>query len=199
MSRNNKSLLILVAAGVIAYLFYLGLYYAQTAYDKWMQPWAYSTTAAEKRLVGKWTGNYTDPDRKTHTLQIEIFEPQSAEKRWQQVTRRHHRGSRSRKSRNTFNGIGYIISEQKTDSMQVVSGHIAKAEAPTDISFDIAPMIDDNYPVGFQLAFLRGIWTGSNLELNGEFVYHTPSGSGYSDSADPRFDYKAKMVMSKMQ
>jgi hypothetical protein len=49
------------------------------------------------------------------------------------------------------------------------------------------------------LAFVKGNWTGEKLDLKGEFVYHTPSGSGYSDSADPRFDYVASFVMERMK
>jgi hypothetical protein len=196
MNSKAKLLLIVVAILAIAYLFYCGLFYAETAYDKWRQPWAYGDEA-EKLLVGKWTGNYTDPDRKTHTLQIEIFAPQTAEERWKEVTNRHR--GRSYKNPNAFDGIGYIITQQKADTMKLVSGHLDKAEPATNMDFDIAPIIDDNYPVGFQLAFVKGNWTGEKLDLKGEFVYHTPSGSGYSDSADPRFDYVASFVMERMK
>lgn len=200
MNSKAKLLLIVAAILAIAYLFYCGLFYAETAYDKWKQPWAYGDDA-EKLLVGKWTGNYTDPDRKTHTLQIEIFVPQTAEERWEEVTHRKHRRKRkvSHKNSNAFDGIGYIVTQQKTDTMKLVSGHIDKAEPTASISFNIAPIIDDNYPIGFQLAFVKGNWTGEKLDLKGEFVYHTPSGSGYSDSADPRFDYVASFVMERMK
>lgn len=199
MAPKNKALLILAIAGVLLYLFYLALYKADKIYDKWQQPWAYSTETP-KRLVGEWTGGFTDPDGKKYNLQLEILLPETDDERWQKIARKHRRNRQiSHKNNKAFDGIAYITNGQKNDTMLLNSGNLSKSEPPCDIKFNLSPIIDDNYPVGFQLAFVKGNWTGEKLDLKGEFVYHTPSGSGYSDSADPRFDYVASFVMERMK
>ncbi|MBK8444426.1 MAG: hypothetical protein IPL35_13870 [Sphingobacteriales bacterium] len=101
---------------------------------------------------------------------------------------------RSRSSPTFFDGVAVIDTKGRKDSCEIWGG-LDKADGK-EIHFQLRPF-NDHHPVGFNLNSCEGRWNGNTLDLSAGFSWFREDGSSFSDSADPRYDYKGKLLMSR--
>lgn len=189
--RNNKKVFLILAVAVgLLMVFRYGCFQASLAYDAYSRPWAYG---AEPLLVGVWSGELRDPDGTNWKIRLEIFEPTTSEERWRRIDR--PRKKRSRTERTFMDGIAVLESGSRRDTLEIWGG-LDEVSAPTKLHFQ-TKTLNDVYPLGFQLGNADGQWTGTELRLSCGFIFHRADGSGYYDSEDPRFEYRAECMLKQ--
>jgi hypothetical protein len=192
MQYSTKLKWFIVAFLAFMILARVGCYYAEKKYDTYRRPWAYSDDPAKPLLVGKWKGECKDADQVVHKVELEIFEPMSEDERWAKVFRK--RGRRSRKSATFFDGMAVVETNGKRDTCEIWGG-LDKADGH-EIHFQISP-VSEVHPPGFNINLLKGSWQENTLDLAVDFAFFRPDGGSFSDSADPRHDFKGRLVMAR--
>ncbi len=192
MAYSTKIKVFIIGLVVVVILGRVGCYFVNKKYDTYRRPWAYSSDASKPLLVGKWKGIVTDPDNVVHQVEMEIFEPMSDEKRMKRFQRK--RIKRDRSSRTFFDGMAVLEVNGHRDSSELYGG----LDEPDghQIHFQFRP-VNDVHPPGFNLNLVEGNWQENTLDLNVTFAFFKPDGGSYSDSADPRFDKKGKLLMTR--
>ncbi len=193
MQYSTKLKLFIVGILAAAVFGRIGCYYANAAYDTYRRPWAYNSDPDKPLLVGKWTGQTTDPDGVAHVVELEIFEPLSDEQRQERFSNR--RIKRDRSSRTYFDGLAIVTARGTPDSCRIWGG----LDAPygQQIHFEVRPL-DDQHPPGFNINLVEGSWQVDELFLKVDFAFFRPDGSSFSDSADPRFNQQSELRMKRL-
>lgn len=194
MTYSSKIKAFIVLVIVFAVLGRVGLYYLDKKYDAWHRPWAYSDDPNKPLLVGKWAGEYSDPDNIVHKIEMEVFVPTTDEERWRKLNRPH--GGRSGTNPRFFDGMALIETQGKQDSFELWGG-LDKADG-AGLDFQMRP-VNGVYPVGFNLNQLKGNWTGDKIRLTIAFALHRADGSSYYDSADPRHNTEGTLLLSRVK
>ena len=178
-------LLLLVAAswGVYEIRYYFGKWW-----DYRVRPWAYSSDANAKLLVGKWQGKFIDPDRVSKQLAIQIFEPTSDEERRKAASKRNRRGGGLRHRNKTgFDGIARVQSRLGTEEYEIY-GSVGKDDFH-QVKFNFRP-VDESKRVlpNFTLSQgMEGTWRDDQLKVTLTFSYQRKDGSSFSSTADARY------------
>lgn len=193
ITYNTKIKVLIVAVFALALFGRYGWYYLDKKYDTYRRPWAYSSNPDSPLLVGRWSGVCTDPDKVVHKVNLEIFEPQSDEERMKKFNRRP-RKKRSRSSATFFDGIATVEANGKSHTCELWGG-LDKADGHR-IHFQLRPL-DDVHPPGFNLNLLEGNWQQHTIDLSVVFAWFRPDGSSFSDSADPRYDTKGRLLLTR--
>lgn len=170
-----------------------GCYYADQAWDAHRRPWAYATD--KPLLVGQWRGTCIDPDGITHTIDLEIFAPMTDEERMDRVNRRPKR-KRSRVSATAFDGMALISTPAWRDSFELWGG-LDAADGHT-LHWQWRPTTG-THPAGFVINNLKGEWRTDELDLVAEFAWFRPDGSSHYDSANPKHEQNARMLLRRVQ
>ncbi len=194
MAYSTKLKLVIIGVLAFGLLGRVGCYYVNKKYDTVRRPWAYSDDPNKPLLVGKWQGSVTDPDGVLHKVEMEIVEPMSDEERQKRFSRR--RIKRDRSSSTFFDGTATLESNNHRASCEIWGG-LDDPEGH-QIHFQFRP-VDDVHPPGFNLNLAEGTWKEDTLDLQVNFAFFRPDGSSFSDSADPRFEQKGKLVMSRIK
>jgi hypothetical protein len=117
MKPKLTLLLLLGALTLLSCVIYYVRLWGSRAMDEYQRPWAYSSDAEAKLLVGKWRGTFTDPGGVEKTLELEIDPPTTEEEREQAASRRIRRSRvRSGSSKHSFDGMATIQSKLGTES-----------------------------------------------------------------------------------
>ncbi len=193
MKISVKQILLLLAILLLGFLSRYGCIYFDKNMDTHFRPWAYSDDPNKPLLVGQWEGKYLDPDRVLHKIQLEIFEPTTAEERWRKYDLPHG-SKRPITDKLFFDGVAFIETNEKQDTFELWGG-LEKADGH-DLHF-LLSQVNGRHPFGFNLHSANGIWQEHTLELSTEFIWYQTDGSSYSDSADPRFEQKGKLVLKR--
>lgn len=204
MSTQNKSgrcLLVLLVLALISW----GMYECNYRYSLWRdyqtRPWAYSKDKEAKLLVGKWQGQYKDPDGVVKAISLEIFEPLSDAERRKKAGRSHRRRTRgglgSRKDKRLFEGIATVTSRLGQEDYQLHGSVGEEDYHQLKMQFgakDEATRLQPNFALNLAES---GHWEGDEMKLQVGFAYFKADGSSFSDSADARYDYVATVVLRR--
>jgi hypothetical protein len=173
------------------FVYFLGSY----AFDFYARPWAYSSDKNAKLFVGKWAGQFKDPDGVSKKIALEIFVPmENAERVSDALT--CGLGKSKSKSKKTFEGIATVKSALGEENYEVWGSF-----ADTDFhQFSMHERIKKALPVAnfyLQQTEADCVWQGGDMTLILPFYYQKANGSGYSSSDDARFSQKATVVMKR--
>lgn len=195
MNKSKGCLLTFVGLTVLSMGLFFIKYYGSYYWDLYQRPWAYSSDKNTPLLVGKWQGNFKDPDNVAKQISLTIFEPTTDEERWEKAGRR----SRNRQGKNlrAFDGVATVISKIGKEEYEIW-GSVMKEDYHQlhEIHFrvlDEKQQLTKNFNV--QSAMTGGQWSENNLILTLGFTFTTATGSGYWSSADPRFDKKVRLTL----
>lgn len=201
MKPTSKILLGLLALAGLSW----GVYECQYRYslyaDRRDRPWAYSDDPTAPLLVGTWQGRFRDPDGVAKTIRLRIVEPVSDEERAKKAARhtRRRKGLGSREDKRHFDGTATVTSQRGTEAYELYGWvnpddwHRLKT-----VHFSVADesqRLRKNFGLGLAEG---GHWQGDELTLTLGFGYTTATGSGYSDSADPRYERKTTVQFSRV-
>ena len=202
MTKGVKFLLFLGVLAALSWGVYECKYYYSYYTDLRDRPWAYSRGENAKLLVGKWQGTFQDPDGLQKTIELEIMEPTNDEERAKKASRRSRRrsGLGSRSDKRGFDGFATVTSKLGKEEYEIY-GSVQKEDwhQLNTIHFrvmDENQQLRNNFGVG---AADSGQWQDDELTLTFAFVYTTATGSGYSNSADPRYEKKAKVTLTRQK
>lgn len=189
-----KKLLFIIGLVAIVLTGRYGCYYLDKKYDTYRRPWAYSSDPQKPLLVGHWQGKVTDPDNVVHQVQMEILVPITDEKRQERFFQK--RIKRDRSSRTFFDGLAVLETIGHRDTFELWGG--LNAPDGHKIHFQFRP-VNGVYPTGFNLNLVEGIWQEHTLDLEVVFSFFKADGSSFSDSADPRYDQKGRLLMKRIR
>lgn len=196
----KKGLLLIGVLVLLSWGVYECKYYFSYYTDLKNRPWAYSRDKKAKLLVGKWQGTFQDPDRVAKTIELEIVEPITDEERKKQANRRSRRrgGLGSRKDNQWFDGSATVTSKLGKEEYEIY-GTVQKEDwhQLNTVHFrvlDERQQLRKNFGISDATG---GQWQDDHLTLTLAFTYITATGSGYSDSADPRFEKKITVVLKR--
>lgn len=205
MSTQNKGtgrcLLVILVLALISW----GMYECNYRYSLWRdyqtRPWAYSNDKEAKLLVGKWQGQFKDPDGIAKAISLEILEPLSDAERRKKAGRSQRRRTRgglgARKDKRLFEGIATVTSRLGQEDYQLYGSVGEEDYHQLKMQFgakDEAIRLQPNFALNLTES---GHWNGDEMTLQVRFVYFKAGGSSFSDSADARYDYVATVVLKR--
>lgn len=181
------SLLFLGATAAFKYCFSYGN-------DLLVRPWAYSSDKNAKLFVGKWEGQFQDPDGVAKKMTLEIFVPLSDDDRWSKSFKKRSRALH-KKSKTGFDGIATVTSTLGTENYEIWGGFEDKSFHK--FHFNVAT--EKNLPVAnFYIQGAQpGIWNGDQINITMPFNYRKANGASFYQSSDSRFSQKAVFVMKR--
>lgn len=205
MSTQNKGTGRCLLFFLVLALLSWGMYECNYRYSLWRdyqtRPWAYSKDKEAKLLVGKWQGQYKDPDGVVKAISLEIFEPLSDAERRKKAGRSHRRRTRgglgARKDKRLFEGIATVTSRLGQEDYQLYGSVGEEDYHQLKMQFgakDEATRLQPNFALNLTES---GHWNGDEMTLQVRFVYFKADGSSFSDSADARYDYVATVVLRR--
>lgn len=193
MKISIKQIVLMLAILTLGFLSRYAFIYFDEKMDTHLRSWAYSDDPNKPLLVGQWAGEFTDPDRVSHKIEMEIFEPTTADERWRKYDFPHSgRGDITDKL--FFDGIAFIETHGKQDTVEIWGG--LEKDDGYDLHVQLR-QVDGLHPPGFNLSAATGVWQDHTIDLSTEFTWYQTDGSRYSDSADPRFEMKGKLVLKR--
>ena len=203
MTKFKTILLLIIGLAGVSWGVYECNYYFSYRRDLADRPWAYSEDKTASLLVGEWQGEFRDPDGVRKTIRLEILVPMTEEERAKKANRRTRRrkglGSRSDKQR--FDGFATVTSQRGIEEYEFYGAVRDKTGSRLNtVHFrvlDEKQQLRKNFNV--LSAVDGGQWQTDSLTLMLAFTYTTATGSGYSSSADPRFDKKVTVHLSRVK
>jgi hypothetical protein len=181
---------------VLFLIFCYFIYFAGSyAFDYYARPWAYSTDKKAKLFVGKWAGQFQDPDGVSKKIALEIFTPMTNEERVGNALTCGPGKSKS-KSKKAFEGKATVESALGTEDYEIW-GYFADTDFH---QFSMHERIKKDLPVAnfyLQQTEADCVWKGDDMTLILPFYYQKANGSGYSSSDDARFSQKATVTMTR--
>jgi hypothetical protein len=201
MSRGIRLLLFIVVLIALSWAVYECKYYYSYYTDLKNRPWAYSRDENASLLVCTWQGEFRDPDNVAKTIRLTIEPPVSDEERSNKAARRtRKRSSFSRTDKKWFGGAATVTSVLGKEQYSL-SGHVRTEDGHQLglVRFSTEDGID---PIrsNFSLhsASDGGTWQGDELTLKIGFTYITKTGASHWNSADPRYDKKVTVHLSRI-
>jgi hypothetical protein len=178
------------------FLFFCVILYFGGSYavDFYWRPWAYSSDKNAKLFVGKWEGQFQDPDGVSKKITLEIFNPLTTAERFGGALNCGGKGRN--KSRKSFDGSVTVKSVLGEENYEMW-GYFKDTDFQ---KFSFHERIKQTLPVAnFYLKQTESdcVWQGDNMTIILPFEYQKQDGSGYSSSDDARFSYKATCVMKR--
>lgn len=185
---------LIVGSFLVLCIFAALKYYSSYGNDLLQRPWAYSKDKNAKLFVGKWEGEFKDPDGVSKKMTLEIFVPLTDDDR---LSKSFNKKSKSihTKTKTGFDGTATVTSALGTENYEIWGGF-----EDTDFhKFHFNVATEKNLPVAnFYLAGAKyGIWAGDQIDMTMPFNYRKANGAGFYQSSDPRFSQKAVFVMKR--
>lgn len=190
--KNSRKIIFLIVGILSFWLLIVAVkFYGGYWYDLYRSPWAYSRDTNQKLLIGKWEGDFIDPNGVKKHLSLTIVEPTTDDERWAKAfTFKKHRRVSSRNSKNIFDGTAYVKSKLGLEAY-TVSGHIEDDNihqlvvhfSPVDEKKRVLP----NFTL---FESTQSSWQNDDMNLNLKFVYHKVDGSSFWRSSDPKHSMK---------
>ncbi|WP_421825388.1 hypothetical protein [Larkinella sp.] len=203
MTKGKTILLMIIGLAGISWGVYECNYYVSYRNDLSQRPWAYSEDKKADLLVGTWQGNFLDPDGVRKTIRLEILVPMTEDERAKKASHRtrHRKGLGSRSDKKRFDGFATVTSQRGIEEYEFYGAVSDKTGSRLNTihfrALDEKQQLRKNFNV--LSAVDGGQWQGDQLILTLAFTYNTATGSGYSSSADPRFDKKVTVHFSRVQ
>ncbi|MBC7890938.1 MAG: hypothetical protein H7Y12_01880 [Sphingobacteriaceae bacterium] len=199
MKKGQKLLLFFLVLAALSWGVYECKYRYSIYSDRRDRPWAYSDDVNAKLLLGTWQGQFRDPDGVSKTIRLTIVEPVTDEERAKKAARRRRKGLGSREDKRHFDGSAMVTSKLGTEAYEL-NGWVAEEDwhQLSKVHFQVADeakRLRKNFGLGQGEG---GRCQGDDLTLTLNFGYTTASGSGYSDSADPRYERKVPVRFSRV-
>ena len=175
----------------IVIIIVLTRYYSSYWYDLSESPWAYSRNPQEQLLIGKWQGDFADPDGVKKHIDLTILIPTTNEERWESAFTFHkktHRYSRNKDA--FFEGLATVKSKLGTEEYEI-SGHVQEDDIHQLFIHFSTP--DDKKKVlpNFTLfEAKKGLWEGDKMTLTLQFSYQKANGSSFWSSSIPKYSAK---------
>jgi hypothetical protein len=201
MMKNYRGIIFTGAGLLLVWLIFVGLkFYGGYWYDLYRSPWAYSRNPHEKLLVGKWEGDFIDPNGIKKQLILTIVEPTTNAERWEHAfTFKKHKRASSSKSHTFFDGEATVKSELGLEEY-TVSGHVNEDDnhqfnlhfSPVDEKKRILPnftLFDSN----------PNSWQNDDMKTTLTFAYHKADGSSFWSSSNPKHSAKIACKLSRFQ
>jgi hypothetical protein len=191
--KSPKGCLLILTGLVVASLAFTAVsYYGSYFFDLYQRPWAYTADPAKPLLVGKWAGQFRDPDGVQKSLTVEILVPVTDEERLEKAGRRRRR---SRTNKKTFDGFATVSSKRGAEQYELW-GSVKEREGRT-FAFSMRPVDEKKMPLpNFQvLEANAGSWENNTMTITVSFSYRKADGAGFWSSADPRFEKTAEVKL----
>jgi hypothetical protein len=177
-----------------------GIYQCKYYFSYWRdlqdKPWAYSGDKNAKLLVGKWKGDFTDPDGVKKNIEIVIPEPTSEEEREHDASRRSKR-KRSRNNKQGFDGTSVVVSKLGSEQYEIY-GSVGKEDFH-QLHFNFRPEDETKriLPNFTLIEAKEGNWQDDELKLTLHFAYHRADGSSHWNSADPKHNKTSIITLKR--
>lgn len=145
------------------------------------RPWAYSSDASAKLLVGTWNGKFLDPAGIEKQLTLEVFLPLTEKELDQKASRQHKRRVRS-SDKQSFDGIATINSKLGQEAYEIF-GSVEKSDHHR-FSLDFSPQDESKRILPNQAArsITTGSWQSDSMSIQLSFTPLNADGSSSSSS-----------------
>lgn len=203
-NRGGFCLLVILLLALLSW----GMYECNYRFSLWQdyqqRPWAYSKDKNAKLLVGKWEGQYTDPDGINKSLSLEVFEPLTDAERRKKAGRKYRHRTRGglggRKEKRLFEGNATVISRLGKEEYQLY-GSVAEEDYHqlSKVQFgakDEATRLQPNFALNICES---GTWNEDQMTLNMGFSYFKANGASFWDSADPRYSKIVRIELHRVK
>ncbi|OJW80396.1 MAG: hypothetical protein BGO59_33440 [Spirosoma sp. 48-14] len=184
-------LLALLVLGILSF-------YGSKLFDRYQRPWAYNASAP--LLVGRWSGQYVDPDNITKTIELTIVDPEPDAERWSKALsfRGRRKGSRrTGSSKRSFDGQAIVVSRLGRETYEI-SGSVDKEDFhQIRLTFHTETSRNFDRPTFYLLSGQNGRWQNDELTCTLEFSYRRKDGSSFWNSADPRFSKQTHLILHR--
>jgi hypothetical protein len=182
----------LLILAVLSLIFTAFSYYGSYFFDLYERPWAYSSDHAKPLLIGKWAGDFRDPNGVQKSLTVEILVPLTEEDRFAKAGRRHRR---NRSSKKAFDGFATVTSRLGKEEYELW-GSVRERDGHT-FRFQVRPVDEKKMPLpNFQLGEIKaGSWEDNSMTITLDFNYHKADGAAFWSSADPRYEKTATIKL----
>jgi hypothetical protein len=170
---------------------YAGVSYAVN--NSW-RPWAYSSDKNAKLFVGKWAGQFQDPDGVSKKITLEVFPPLTTFERFDSFTACSKKGKN--KSRKSFEG-SIIVTSVLGEENYEMWGYFKDTDFQ---NFYFHERIKQTLTAAnFYLKQTESncTWKGDDMTIILPFEYQKKDGTGFWSSDDARFSQKATVVMKR--
>lgn len=190
--KNYRSIIFVSVSLLLIWLLFVGVKFVGGYwYDLYQSPWAYSRDAQKKLLVGKWEGDFVDPNGVKKHLTLTIVEPTTNDERWEKAfSFKKYRSLNSRNSKYFFDGTATVKSKLGLEEY-TVSGHVNEDDyhqfnlhfSPVDEKKRVLPnfTLFDSTP---------NSWEDDDMNTTLKFAYHKANGSSFWNSSDPKYSAK---------
>jgi hypothetical protein len=181
----------------IAFLvFFYGLYYfGSYGIDCYWRPWAYSTSKSTQLFVGKWAGEFKDPNGVSKKMDLEIFIPLSHVDRLFNGINCNAK-NQNKKTRKGFDGVATVKSVLGVEKYRINGGF-----KDTDFQqFFFAPTGQESFSVdNYYLKETENdcTWEGDKLKIIMPLAFQIAGKSGYWSSSDDRFAQQVSFVLKR--
>lgn len=186
MKKKYGCFTILIALVIFSLVATVVGYYGSYWMDLYQRPWAYSRDSDAPLLVGKWHGNFTDPDGIKKEINLEIFVPMTSEERWAKAGRKRRRRGTSSAKR-AFDGLAIVSSKLGTETYELW-GNVKREDFH---DFDLDFTADENKPLKVPNFYVniaeKSHWNNDQMTLPVNFSYRLPNGTSHWSSSDHRF------------
>ncbi len=179
-----------------AFVFLFMLIYFGGSYfvDFYWRPWAYNRDPNAKLFVGKWAGQFQDPDGVSKTMTLEIFTPFTTAERFGSSL--NCGGKTHGKSRKSFEGVATVKSKLGEENYEIW-GYFNDHDFHSFYFYERVKQ-----PLSVANFYLKQtppdcIWKGDELTIVLPFYYQKLDGAGFYSSDDPRFEYQATVLMKR--
>lgn len=182
MKSPRGYLSVLLGLAAIALIYTAVSYYGSYFFDLYQRPWAYAADPVKPLLVGKWAGQFRDPDGVEKSLTVEILVSVTDEERFAKAGPRRRR---SRTNKKAFDGFATVSSKRGAEQYELW-GSVKEREGRT-FGFSMRPVDEKKMPLpNFQvLEANAGSWTDNSMAITVSFSYRKADGAGFWSSADP--------------
>ncbi|WP_435355028.1 hypothetical protein [Emticicia sp. SJ17W-69] len=188
----------LILASICAIVGAFG-YYVTYRTDSRLCPWAFSLDENKPLLVGKWVGQFTEPDSLEKKISIEIYEPYS-------------------KTERIFTSIGFPYSQRmklrdmhKFDGLMTVESKFGKKEfkleghvnAKNMQFFEFHLLTNDNRSINvpYSISFIitNGFWKSNVMSFILNVIYYNSSSSKKFRNLDYQLSKKVKVTLNRFK
>jgi hypothetical protein len=182
----KKYLLVAIIAVAALFLYATAKFYVGKEMDYWKRPWAYSKDVNAHLLVGKWRGNFKDPDGINKEMMLEIVVPETDSARWVKAFDLNRKPSRDLKKNFRFTGTSIVTSKLGPENYQLSGTVDGNETQKLDLYFTSEESKKKVLP-NFALSKSKiAEWHGNELDFLAEFSFYKADNVLSYDTADPR-------------
>ncbi|GAB2534532.1 hypothetical protein [Spirosoma aerophilum] len=191
--RSRGCLYYLAILFIIVVVFGSISFYGGKLFDRYQRPWAYSET--EPLLVGRWQGEFKDPEGITKKLVVDIVPPTTDEERLGKVFSKRRRSFSSKRA---FDGTAAISSKRGNEFYEVWGSVGADDYHTFSLNYRTTNQTQIRRENFYLTDSKQNSWKNDTMTLELSFSFRRADGSSFWNSADPKYSKKVKVSLHRI-